>query len=122
VVAVFRRQTGVRVEAELWEAYRELCKRQRLRASQPIEDFVRLVVDEDSAVGVLRLMREAAKVRVAGYEDYARVLLDWYVHKKYWISTSGEDDLSVEELLLDALKTVVNPGLRRQIKKALTAR
>jgi hypothetical protein len=122
VVAVLRRQTGVRVEAELWEAYRELCKRQRLRASQPIEDFVRLVVDEDSAVGVLRLMREAAKVRVAGYEDYARVLLDWYVHKKYWISTSGEDDLSVEELLLDALKTVVNPGLRRQIKKALTAR
>jgi hypothetical protein len=41
-----KKQTGVRVEAELWEAYRELCRRQRLRPSQPIEDFLRLVVDE----------------------------------------------------------------------------
>lgn len=64
------------VEAELWAAYRELCRRQKLRASQPIEDFLRLVVGEDSAVGMLRLMREAAKARVEGHEAYARVLLD----------------------------------------------
>ena len=121
-MTVVKKQTGVRVEAELWEAYRELCGRQRLRASQPIEDFLRLVVDEGSALGLLRLMREAVKARVEGYEAYARVLLDWYTHGKFWIDSSGEEELPVETLLLDALKTVADPELRGRIEEGLTAR
>ena len=116
---VMKRQTGVRVEAELWAAYRELCGRQRLRLSQPIEDFLRLVVDEGSAVGLLRLMREAVRARVEGHEAYARVLLDWYMHDKYWVKGSGEEYLSVEALLLDALKTIEDPELRGRIEEAL---
>jgi hypothetical protein len=119
VVAVLKRQTGLRVEAELWGAYRELCRRQKLRASQPIEDFLRLVVGEDSAVGVLRLMREAAKVRVEGQEAYARVLLDWYTHGMFWLDVSDEEQVPVEKMLLDALKTVADPELRGRIEEAL---
>ena len=121
-MSVLKRQTGVRVEAELWEAYRELCKRQKLRPSHPIEDFLRLVVNEDSAVGVLRLMREAAKARVEGHEAYARVLLNWYAHRKFWVHVSEEEDLSVERLLLDALRTVADSELRGQIEEALKYR
>jgi hypothetical protein len=117
-----KKQTGIRVEAELWEAYRELCRRQKLRPSQPVEDFLRLAVNEDSAVSLLRLMREAAKKRVEGHEAYARVLLDWYTHGKIWITGSGEEEVSVETLLLDALKTISDPELRGQIEEALTAR
>jgi hypothetical protein len=117
-----KKQTGIRVEAELWEAYRELCRRQKLRPSQPIEDFLRLAVNEDSALSLLRLMREAAKKRVEGHEAYARVLLDWYTHGKIWITGSGEEEVSVETLLLDALKTISDPELRGQIEEALTAR
>jgi hypothetical protein len=117
-----KKQTGIRVEAELWEAYRELCRRQKLRPSQPVEDFLRLAVNEDSAVSLLRLMREAAKTRVEGHEAYARVLLDWYTHGKIWITGSGEEEVSVETLLLDALKTISDPELRGQIEEALTAR
>jgi hypothetical protein len=109
----------VRVEGELWVAYRELCGRQRLRPSQPIEDFLRLVVDEGSAVGLLSLMREAVRARVEGLEAYDRVLLDWYGHGKFWITGSGEDELSVETLLLDALKSVGDPELRGRIEEAL---
>ncbi len=116
-----KKQTGVRVEASLWEAYRELCSRQRLRPSQPIEEFLRLVVDEGSALNLLRLMREAARVRVEGYEAYARVLLDWFKHGKYWVEGPGEDDLSVKMLLLDAVKTVGDAELRGQIEEALVA-
>jgi hypothetical protein len=119
LVTVLKRQTGVRVEAELWVAYRELCGREKLRPSQPIADFLRLVVDDDSAVGVLRLMREALRARVEGCEAYARVLLDWYTHGKFWIKGSGDEELSVETLLLDALKTVADPELRGHIEEAL---
>jgi hypothetical protein len=121
-VTIVKRQTDARVEAGLWEAYRELCRRQRLRPSQPIEEFLRLVVDEDSALNLLRLMRETARTRVEGHEAYARVLLDWYTHGKFWISSSDDEDVSVETLLLDAVKTVADPELRRQIEEALTER
>jgi hypothetical protein len=97
------------IETELWEAYRELCRRQRLRPSQPMEDFLRLVVDEGSAVGLLWLMREAAKARVEWHEAYARVLLDWYTPGKFLIDSSEDEELPVETLLLEALKTVADP-------------
>jgi hypothetical protein len=117
-----KKQTGVRVEAELWEAYRELCRSQKLWPSQPIEEFLRLAVEGGSAVGLLRSMRESAKTRAEGHLAYARVLLDWYTHGKFWVDGPGEDDLSVETLLLDALKTVADQELRGQIEEALMAR
>ena len=117
-----KKQTGIRVEAELWKTYRELCRQQKLRPSQPIEDFLQIAVNEDSAVSLLRLMREAAKTRVEGHEAYARVLLDWYTHGKIWITGSGEEEVSVETLLLDALKTISDPEMRGKIEEALTAR
>jgi hypothetical protein len=113
-------QTGVRVDAELWRAYKLLCRRDKLRPAQPIEDFLRLVVENDSALSLLRMMRGAAKTRVDGVEAYVRVLLDWYAHDKYWVKISDEDT-SVESLLLDSLKVVANPDLRGQIEEALKA-
>jgi hypothetical protein len=76
------------------------------------------VVDNDSALSLLSMMREAAKSRVDGYEAYARVLLDWYTHGKFWINVS-DDEVSVESLLLEALKTVADSDLRRRIEEAL---
>ena len=77
-------QTGVRVDSELWHAYRLLCRREKLRPSKAIEEFLRVMVDADSVMSVLGLMREAARSRVEGLEAYARVLLDWYTHGKFW--------------------------------------
>ena len=114
-------QTGVRVEAELWRAYRVVCGRERLRPSQPIEGFLRLVVDGDSAVGLLNLVRGAVKSRSEGYDAYARVLLDWFIHGKFWLDVAG-DDVSVESLLLEALKLVADVELRRRIEEALIAK
>jgi hypothetical protein len=118
-VTDLKKQMGVRVESEVWRAYKVVCGRESLRPGQPIEDFLRLVVDGDSALSVLRVMREAAKSRVDGFEAYARVLLDWFVHGKFWFSTSGEEDVSVEGMLLDALKVVADPDLRQKIENAL---
>ena len=112
-------QTGVRFDAELWRCYRLLCGREKLRPSQPIEDFLKLVVGSDSAMSVLSLMREAAKAQVEGCEAYARVLLDWYTHGKVWIRGAGDEMLSVETQLLDALKVVADPDLRGRIEAAL---
>jgi hypothetical protein len=113
-------QTGVRIESEVWAAYKAVCAREKLRPSRPIEDFLRLVVDDDSALSVLRMIREAARSRVDGIEAYARVLLDWYLHGKLWLSVSEKEE-SVEALLLDSLKVVVDPDLRRRIEEELVA-
>ena len=114
-------QTGVRVEADVWQAYKSVCSREKLLPSRPIEDFLRLVVDGDSALGLLSLMREAAKFRVDGHEAYVRVLLDWYLNGKFWINPSDDNEVSVESLLLEGLKIVEDADLRRQIEEALIA-
>ena len=67
---------------------------------------------------LLGLLREAAKFEVVGREAFARVLMDWFLHGKFWIN-DGRDDVGVEFLLLDCLKTVSNEELRMQIEDAL---
>jgi hypothetical protein len=122
LVTGVRVQTGVRVDSELWQTYRGLCRREKLRPSEPIEEFLRLMVDADSAMSVLSLMREAARSRVEGLEAYARVLLDWYTHGKFWFPVQGEEDgAPVEGLLLDSLKLIADPDLRKRIEEALIA-
>jgi hypothetical protein len=61
-------QTGMRVEVEVWRSYRVLCSRDRLRPSVPVEEFLKLVVESDSALGVLTLVRGVAKAREEGVE------------------------------------------------------
>ncbi len=115
-----KQQTGIRVDAEVWRAYRALCSREKLRPSLPIEEFLRLVLENDSASSLLSMMRGVAKTRAEGFEAYARVLLDWYTHEKFWFPVMG-DEAPVEPLLLDALKVVTDPELRRRIEEALVA-
>ena len=115
-----KRQTGVRVEAEVWQAYRALCSREKLRPSLPIEEFLRFVLEYDSVSSVLGTMRGMAKARADGFEAYARVLLDWYMHGKFYFQV-GDRETSVESLLLEALRVVADPELRRRIEEALVA-
>jgi hypothetical protein len=115
-------QTGVRIEADVWQAYREVCSRERLRPSRAVEDFLRLVVDNDSVLSVIGMMREAAKSKAEGVKANARVLLYYLTHGKYWISGRGDEDVSVEFLLLEALKAVADADLRLQIEHALVER
>jgi len=114
-------QTGVRVEAEVWAGYRALCGRERLRPSLPMEEFLRFVLESGSALGAMSVMKGAVKARAEGFEAYARVLLDWYTHEKFWFHFGGDEDTSVEGLLLEALKLVADSELRRQIEEALIA-
>lgn len=95
-----------------------ICAGEKLRPCEPIEGFLRLVVDNDSALSALRIIREAVKTEVEGVEAYARVLLGWYKGGKFWVS-DAVDDKSVELLLLDALKVVSSVDLRRQIEEVL---
>ena len=113
-----RLQTGLRVDAEVWGSYRKVCGREKVRPYQPIEEFLRLVVDNGSASALVHMLHESAKCRVDGYNAYARVLLAWFTHGKFWTDIQDKD-IAVEELLLDALKLVPDADLRRRIEEAL---
>jgi hypothetical protein len=117
---VMKKQTGVRIESAVWQAFRALCSRDRVHPSQPIEEFVKIALDNGSTLGLLTLMKGAAKVQAEGVNAYARILLNWYTHGKRWFHTMGEDDAPVEGLLLEVLKTVTDTELRQQIEDALT--
>jgi hypothetical protein len=114
-------QTGIRIEAEVWQAYKKLCSRDRLRPSLPIEEFLKSAVDNESLLGFLILLRAAAKSQAEGINANARVLLNWYTQGKYFFHSIGNDEAPVEGLLLESLKTITDPELRQQIEKALIA-
>jgi hypothetical protein len=114
-------QTGFRVEEKVWLAYRALCSRDKLRPSVPIEEFLNLLLENDSAEGFLTLMLGIAKANAEGLEAYARVLLTWYLAGKRYFNSARKDEESVEGLLLECLKVVSDPELRLRIEEALTA-
>ena len=64
-------------------------------------------------------MQSLSKARSEGFEDYARVLLNWQSRGQYWVRVTAENEVSVEHLLLNALKEITDPQLRREIREAL---
>jgi hypothetical protein len=114
-----KKQTGVWIDAQVWSAYKVLCGREKLRPSEPIEEYLRLILQTGSALSVSSMMQRMAKARVQGSEAYARVLLNWYKNGKHLISVSDKGEAYVETLLLQALTDVADPPLRRSIEEAL---
>jgi hypothetical protein len=51
-----KKQTGVWIDAEVWGAYRGLCSREKLRPSEPIEQYLKLVVQTGSTLTVLNMI------------------------------------------------------------------
>ncbi|MGB8781259.1 MAG: hypothetical protein WCD81_11515 [Candidatus Bathyarchaeia archaeon] len=110
------------IDAQVWEAYRDLCSHEKLRPSEPIEEYLRVILRNGSALTVLNMIQGMAKARSEGVEAHARVLLNWYTNEKHWIRVTDENDASVESMLLQALKEVADPQLRKEIQEALMIR
>jgi len=104
--------------SQVWSAYRELCSREKLRPAEPIEKFLGFVLKGGSALAVLNMLDAAGPGE--GFEAYARVLLEWYRSGKKWIDVTDADEAPVEPMLLEALKDIGDPQLRREIEEALT--
>jgi hypothetical protein len=119
VVTLLKKQTGVWIDAQVWSAYRSLCSREKLRPSEPIEQYLKLILQTGSALEVSTMMQGMTKARIQGSEAYARVLLDWYKNGKVLVSVSDEGEAYVETLLLQALMDVADPQLRREMQEAL---
>jgi len=113
-----KKQTGIWVDAQTWQAYRSLCSREKLRRAEPLEKFIRFVLRDGSALSVMNWLENADKAE--GLEAYARVLLNWYKNGTWWINVTDEDEAPIEPMLLSALKEVPEPGLRKEIEDALT--
>jgi hypothetical protein len=118
-VGTVRKQTGIWVDAGVWEAYREVCRRERLRPGEPVEGFLGFVLRGGSALNALSMMRTMMEARFEGLEAYARVLLDWLRKGVYSVMTVDEDEVSVEYMLLQALKQVTDQELQTEVEGAL---
>lgn len=116
--ASVKKQTGIWVDAQLWQAYRQQCSREKLKPAEPIEAFLRLAV-ENGIMETVNMIQTLKKVEAEGLEAYATVLLNWYTNGKRWIMVSDEDEAPIEPMLLETLKHVQNPQLRQQIVEAL---
>jgi len=112
-----KKQTGIWVDSAVWEEYRQLCSREKLRPAEPIEKFVRFIVSGGSAKAVFPMLD--ASQRQESFDAYARVLLDWLRKDVGYVSMPGEDGAPVESMLLQTLKQVTNRNLRSEIEEAL---
>jgi hypothetical protein len=68
------------------------------------------------------MMQLMVKERIESFEAYARVLLNWYKNGKTWIHMTDESEAALEPMLLQVLKDVVDPQLRRDIEETLAFR
>jgi hypothetical protein len=117
-----KKQTGMVIDSQIWKAYRGLCKREKLRPSEAIIEFLGLVLRNGSPLAVVNMMKLMVKERTESFEAYARVLLNWYKNGKTWIHVTDESEGAVEPMLLQVLKDVVDPQLRRDIEVTLVFR
>jgi len=115
-----KKQTGIWVDSQVWQAYKELCSREKMRPAEPIEKFILFILRDGSALSVLNWLDKAGKVE--GLEAYARVLLNWYKNGKRWIAITDEDEAPIEPMLLSALKDVVDPQIREAIEEELSTK
>jgi hypothetical protein len=106
-------------DAQVWNGYREICSREKLRPFEPIEEYLKLVVRNNSALTVLSMIRSIARVKPGAFEAYAQVLLNWQKTGRYWIHVTDEIEAPVEHMLLHCLKDVADPRLRNEIQEAL---
>jgi len=113
-----KKQTGIWVDSQVWQGYRELCGRERLRPAEPVEKFLRFVLRDGSALAVVNWLEKAGKVE--GLEAHARVLLNWHKNGKLWMYVTDEDEAPIEPMLLSALKEVSDPQLRQEIEEELS--
>ena len=107
------------MDAQVWNTYREVCRREKLRPFEPIEEYLNFVLRNNSALIVLSMIQSMARVEPAAFEAYARVLLNWYKTGRYWIHVTDEIEAPVENMLLHSLKDVADPRLRNEIQETL---
>jgi hypothetical protein len=115
-----KKQTGVRIDAQVWEAYKDVCRREKLRPSEPIEEYLRLILEDGSAITVSRTMRGMLKVRSESFDDYARVLINWYTNGKRFVKSAYDTEFSIATMLLQVLKDIADPLLRKEIVRAIS--
>ena len=113
-----KKQIGIWVDAAIWQAYRDMCSKEKFRPAEPIEKFLKFILHDGSILPVLNLMETAGKAE--GFEAYVRVLLEWYMNGKLWMDVTDEDEAPIEPMLLEALKRVTDCKLRQEIEKILT--
>ena len=111
-------QAGVRVDGEVWDAFKRLCKSEEVREGAVVEGFLNVVLECGSALSVLHMLRGAVRAGVEGFDDYARVLLNWYKGGRRWVYVEGRE-VAVDGALLLGLKTVSDSRLRGEIREAL---
>lgn len=116
-VVCLKRQTGFWVDAVVWDAYKDLCRREKLKPGEAIERFVRFVLESGSVLSVLNLLDGVRGVE--GLESYARVLLARFRKGEFWIHGDDDREISVTAHLLDLLKQLTNAQLRGEIEEAL---
>ncbi|GEM_PF-2146367 len=114
-----RKQIGVSVDAQVWNGYREVCTREKLWPVEPIEEFLKFILRNGSALTAISMFQSMARVEPAAFETYARVLLNWYKTGRYWVHVTDEVEAPVEQMLLHSLKDVADPRLRNQIQETL---
>jgi len=114
-----KKQTGVFIDAQVWGSYREVCRREKLRPSEPIEEYLKFVLRNSSALTILSMIQSMTRAEPSAFEAYARVLLNWYKTGRSWIHVTDENEASVEHMLLHSLKDVAEPHLRNEIQETL---
>ena len=117
-----KKQTGIAVDALAWEAYRDLCRKEKLRPGEAFERFIQFCLDNESVGAVLNGLEIMRRYRTEGLEAYARVLLHYLRKGRYFIRADGDEDehISVQAHLLDCLKLgIINAQLRLEIEEDL---
>jgi hypothetical protein len=60
------------------------------------------------------------KVRSESFDDYARVLINWYTNGKRFVKSRYDTEFSIATMLLQILKDIADPLLRKEIVRTIS--
>jgi len=93
----------------------------KVRPYQPFEEFSQVGSEEPFDFNSGAHTSWGSKASRRRIQRLRAAALNWYAYGKFWVDIQDKD-ISLEELLLDALKLVSDADLRRRIEETLIER
>jgi hypothetical protein len=126
-------QTGMRLDRLLYDRFKELCKREKLRPNEATELLMQMCLEAESVKAILSMQSrqktgfvKAEELKLKGALSHLKTFIEAVEKRKMWILTKGRPEridqviyLPAYEAAVAALPSISDPELVKTTEEVL---